>query len=245
MSVTDPTGDRDLRVVVHRPVGSEVHPLLVLAHGLGADPGIFTETAEFLAARGYVVAAPEFPVTTSGLWEDAPDVTNQPGDVARVVDAVERRLGEAVDHERLGIVGHSLGGVTALLAGFHACCRDDGVDAVVAWAGGQLYGGDAGGYFNVGGGTPVLFIHGDADEVLEYQLGRDAYAAARPPKYLVTLRDGDHVGAFFLDDPYVDVVRETTLRFLDGHVKGEPERLERLPAQAEVSGVSEVIAEPA
>lgn len=183
---------------------------------------------------------PTFPITSGGQWEQAADVNNQPADVTIVLDHVVDRLGSIVDPERIGVVGHSLGGVTALLAGFHACCRDDRVDAVGVWAGGALFGGDEGEYFEVGIGTPVLFVHGDADAVLRFSLGRSAFAAASKPKWFITLVEGDHVVAFFLDGRHLGVVREGTLAFLDAYVKGDRDAVTRLGGIADDPEVATV-----
>jgi len=40
--------------------------------------------------------------------------------------------------------------------------------------------------------APVLVIHGDADEVIEIQLGRDLFAAANEPKSMWVLPGGGH-----------------------------------------------------
>lgn len=234
----DEARGRHLRTVVHRPPGDGLYPLVVLAHGLGAGPGIFRETAEWLASRGYVAAAVEFPVTTSGSWDDAPDVNNQPADVSVVIDSLTAELDDLVDAERVAVVGHSLGAVTSLMIGFHSCCRDDRVDAVAAWAGGMLFGAGDGRYFDVGAGTPLLLVHGDGDQIVRYLLGEQAYHAAAPPKYFLTLLGGDHVAAFFLDGPYVDIVRETTLAFLDAYVKDDAAAFDRFGEAGNVEGVA-------
>ena len=172
-------------------------------------------TAAWLASHGYVVAAPEFPGTAGGTWADAPKVNDQPADVSAVIDTLTAELGDLIDPERIAVAGHSLGAITALLTGYHSCCRDDRVDAVVAWAGGGVFGTGDGRYFEVGAGTPLLLVHGDRDRIVRYFLGKAAYEAAAAPKYLVTLLGGDHVSAFFLEGPYLDPVRESTVDFLD------------------------------
>ncbi|WP_157944621.1 alpha/beta hydrolase family protein [Mangrovicella endophytica] len=99
-----------------------VHPLVVLSHGLGGTWRNLSWLAAELVHAGYVVAAPDHPGTTRAdrdpakarrLWE-------RPKDVSRVIDAVSADaslLGD-IDPKRIAVVGHSLGGWTALeLAG--------------------------------------------------------------------------------------------------------------------------------
>ena len=53
------------------------HLLIVFAHGLGADPGLYLSLLSSWAAAGFVVAAPSFPLTNNHTPDgpDAGDVT--------------------------------------------------------------------------------------------------------------------------------------------------------------------------
>jgi hypothetical protein len=46
-------------------------------------------------------------------------------------------------------------------------------------------------------GAPVLFIHGDRDEIVPYEQGRRLFAEAKPPKAFYTVRGAGH------NDPYI------------------------------------------
>lgn len=92
------------------------HRLIVLSHGYGGHVGNQGWLAVALARRGYVVAAVNHPGTTSRnrdpqigarLWE-------RPRDLSRLIDAVIRDPALGADADRVGVVGHSLGGWTAL-----------------------------------------------------------------------------------------------------------------------------------
>ena len=69
-----------------------------------------------LASRGYVVAAPTHPrgkdkdISGPGVW------VGRPKQVSRVIDAVleDAQLGSHIQRDRIGVVGHSNGGYTAL-----------------------------------------------------------------------------------------------------------------------------------
>jgi fermentation-respiration switch protein FrsA (DUF1100 family) len=39
---------------------------------------------------------------------------------------------------------------------------------------------------------PLLQVHGDADEVVPYRLGKQLFAAANEPKQFITIPGGDH-----------------------------------------------------
>jgi fermentation-respiration switch protein FrsA (DUF1100 family) len=46
------------------------------------------------------------------------------------------------------------------------------------------------------GPSPLLIIHGDADQVIPYSQGRQIYQAASPPKEFWTVTGGHHTEAF-------------------------------------------------
>ena len=92
------------------------HPLVVLSHGYGGTWRNLSWIAEALAKDGYAVAAPDHPGTThfnkdarqaAMLWE-------RPHDLSRVIDAVLANpdLAGSIDPDRIGAIGHSLGGWT-------------------------------------------------------------------------------------------------------------------------------------
>jgi predicted dienelactone hydrolase len=94
--------------------------VIVISHGGGGLALNHRDLAAALAARGYVVAAPNHPrgdgndVAGVGVW------VGRPTQVSRVIDALfsDVALGPRIDRARVGVVGHSNGGYTALaLAG--------------------------------------------------------------------------------------------------------------------------------
>lgn len=119
-------GDNPAFVGVSAQVGAPPQPgrhrLAVLSHGFGGNWTNEQWLAVDLAARGYVVAAANHPGTTSRdmappgavkLWE-------RPRDVSRVIDALnaDPQLGPSLEPQRAAVIGHSLGGWTAVtLAG--------------------------------------------------------------------------------------------------------------------------------
>ncbi|KQT53901.1 MULTISPECIES: alpha/beta hydrolase family protein [unclassified Aureimonas] len=128
------------------PVVPGRHPLIVLSHGSGGRAANLGWLAGSLAARGFVVAAPDHPGTTGGdsrpsetvkIWE-------RPADLSAVVTGLEadEAWAGAVDPGRVGAVGFSLGGFSVLaLAGARAdaaayadyCSVDRGAMSDCAW----------------------------------------------------------------------------------------------------------------
>lgn len=112
------------RIVTPRPV-------VVISHGLNSDRSSFQYLAEHYASHGYVVVVPEHPGSNreqiqSLLNGQADDVIDQmefldrPLDVSYALDELQRRsqsnteLTGRIDFDRVGIVGQSFGGYTAM-----------------------------------------------------------------------------------------------------------------------------------
>lgn len=117
--------------------------LVVLAHGFGGSTARFDAYARALAAAGYVVAAPTFPLTNEaapgGIVLGFSDLTEQPGDLSFAIDALFAASADRADplagrldpSRAVGLMGHSLGGATAVAATRTACCSDDRIAASV------------------------------------------------------------------------------------------------------------------
>lgn len=93
--------------------------LVVISHGSGGSALDHRDLAMVLASGGYVVAAPMHPrdnfrdmsgVGSIAVW------TGRPRQVSRVIDRVleDKALGPTIQRGRIGVVGHSAGGYTAL-----------------------------------------------------------------------------------------------------------------------------------
>lgn len=103
------------------------YPLIVYSHGSGGQNFIASFLTEELASQGFVVVAANHTgdtaidrATNSTVVPDQNDL-NRPADVSRVIDDVLARskstgdfLSGHVDASRIGLVGHSYGGYTAI-----------------------------------------------------------------------------------------------------------------------------------
>jgi len=144
--------------------------LVLFAHGLALSDRTYPGFLHDLAAAGFVVADPEFPLSSSALPGPASsgDVVNQAGDLAfvadRILDATTRPspLRRVRFAEKIAVVGHSDGGVTAAGFAANACCADPRVGAAVTLSGALSR--FPGPWFTTAA-PPVLVLHGDADEV--------------------------------------------------------------------------------
>lgn len=97
------------------------YPVIVLSHGSGGNALGLGWLASDLAARGIIVLAVNHPGTTSGdsFPEATVKVWERPDDMKALLDfaAAELPLDLIADMERVGAVGFSLGGYSALALG--------------------------------------------------------------------------------------------------------------------------------
>ena len=108
-------------VVRGAPVGAGVFPLVVLSHGLGGNALNQNWLATDLAAHGMIVAAVNHPGTTSDdvTAQGLETLWNRPADVSRTISEVvgDPAFATHLDAHRIAVIGHSLGGYTALAIG--------------------------------------------------------------------------------------------------------------------------------
>jgi predicted dienelactone hydrolase len=104
------------------PAGNSL-PLVAISHGNGGTPWSHRETALCLAKAGFAVALLEH---TGNCRSDnsqafrAITLTNRPHQLHCLINEVahDSRIGNRVRHDRFSVIGHSIGGYTALaLAG--------------------------------------------------------------------------------------------------------------------------------
>jgi fermentation-respiration switch protein FrsA (DUF1100 family) len=217
-------------------------PLLVFSHGYGGNStSRLADLTERLVRKGFVVAAPTFPLSS----DNAPggttqaDDANQPGDVSFVISQVlalgrhHRTLGKTIDTHQIGVIGNSLGAATTLGVAANSCCLDARIDAAVSlWGGEYPYPG--GSYFSAPT-PPLMLIHGTADQELPYALSATAYDGAPSPKAFLTLEGAPH-NPFF--PPWHGPLIRSVTDFLQGFLEHDPRAIRRLAADGDVAGVA-------
>jgi predicted esterase len=234
----DPGGDP--AAAAPADVDGGPYPLVLFAHGLGATPEAYLDLLAGWAAAGYVVAAPEFPLSSASApaGPDGADVANQPGDLSFLIDEIlaasaadDGPLAGAVDPGAIAAGGHSNGAITTLGIAANTCCRDERLDAAIVLAG--LPAEYAGGEYDLADTPPMLFVHGTEDSLLPYAEAVRLAEELTAPRGVLTLEGGDHSSWVVADDPAFAAVLRTSIDFLDAYLRGDADALARLPDDGE------------
>jgi hypothetical protein len=204
--------------------GGGPFPLVVFAPGYGVTPASYAPLLSRIAASGYVVAAPIYPLlsgqpagpTDTVGWDDLY------GDTRFVTSEVltDGTVGGLIDPDRIAVAGHSDGAALAFGDGFTPFKLDPRVRGVISYA------ADVGQYPPYQpNGRPFLHLLCDQDPYNPYD---DAIAWDRStleqPKTVISLWNASHAGPFMdPSDPHFDLVVTVTIAWLDSVLKAHPE----------------------
>lgn len=112
---------RQITAARNAPPAPGRFPLILLSHGSGGNEYGHADWADYLARRGFVVAA----IRHLGDSFDSPkgrgtdvQVTGRPWQVRQALDALlaDQRIAPSIDPGRIGMIGFSAGGYTTLVA---------------------------------------------------------------------------------------------------------------------------------
>ena len=190
---------RDIGVTVRYPTDAAgPRPLIVYSHGFTGNRTEMAYLLEHLASHGNVVAALDFPLTTTEApgGPTALDLASQPGDVRFVIDRVlaENAPGGAlagrIDEERIGAAGLSYGALTTTLVAFHPTEGDPRVKAALSIAGPTQMFTER---FFAADDTPFGMLAGTQDLLVPYDLNATPLVAKAGAE-VVLLDAGTHLG---------------------------------------------------
>jgi predicted dienelactone hydrolase len=242
------TPTRTLRTLIWQPASAEALPVLVMAHGFGVLPEDFDAFAHAVAAAGFILAAPAFPLTN----QNAPggqlgfnDLIHQPGDLSFIITQLLQAAGTKGDPLAgrimpgdIAVLGQSLGAATVIGLTRKNCCRDVRVRASILSAA-PLIGGFGSDPISAAG-PPTLILHGTADTTVPYPIAMQLYSLIDPPRFLVGIDGAEHADALEsqLEPPIAAraVGQRATIAFLNAVFRGASAELDATLAALAAEG---------
>jgi dienelactone hydrolase len=227
------------------PVARGRFPLVVFAHGFNAWAAIYEALLHDFAQAGFVVVAPEFPLSSGALPGPArrDDIENQAADMSFLITAfqagdVPSIVKGHVAQGKVGVAGHSDGGRTVAALAGSSCCSDPRIGAAAVLTGDEQ--GGTGTWFD-DPSPAMMFVHGTQDATNPYGASLTLYADARPPKYLVAIVGGGHHEPFTTgeQEPYISAV---VADFFHAYLEDDDDALRSIAGDAERDGVLELAA---
>jgi fermentation-respiration switch protein FrsA (DUF1100 family) len=235
-------GTAGSNVVENAPVAAGVFPLVVFAHGYAITAGAYDPLTTDLAAGGFIVVAPDFPIS-SLVFPGPPsqlDMPNQAHDVSFVIDAyqegtsVPSLLQGHLAPGKVAVAGHSDGGATVAAVSGNSCCLDRRIGASASLAGDQ--GGLFPGEWFQPDASPQLFMHGTADPEVPFRYSQKLYDDTVAPRLFVSVTNAVHLEPFVTGSQRPTIVT-LILDFFRANIQRDTAAGARIAADANVEGV--------
>jgi hypothetical protein len=213
------SSSRALTTIVWFPEVAGRHPLVVFASGFQVGPAPYESMLSAWASHGYVVAAPEFPLTDSaiaGANLDESDINNQPADLRFITNdlvAAGSPVAARIYRDQVALAGHSDGAESALSASLQTTAAGEpAYRAIIAMSVQPVTSGPS-------ANPPILITQGDADTINPFSFGSDTWRAAASPKYFLVLHGGEHLSPLEAGSSWLSGVEAVTEAFLDVYVE--------------------------
>ena len=189
------TGSPDGAILRDAQVARRRSPLVLFSHGSCGFQGQSPFLTETLASWGFVVAAPPHPGNTTFELatcdaDTADSFANRVADIRFVIDSLlaasapeEPLLAHRIDRRRIGVIGHSFGGQTAL----RVLAADGRVRAGVGLAPASIVG------LGLRITRPAMVMTGEIDSVTPFDTEAwGSYAELHGRRFLIELLDAGH-----------------------------------------------------
>lgn len=192
LTMTDCSGAANsIAVDVYKPAGTAPYPTVALGHGFVMDKGTMGGLAKNLAAAGILVVVPQFPRTASTPCGGADHARN--GRILLAALDAQVTAGQA-DTTKLGIGGHSAGGLAAFLAASNRALQ---VAVVLDGVDNSSLGQNAASKVT----APTFFLNAEPTACSSQNNSSTWYAPKPAPKARLKIINATHCDA---EDPVVD-----------------------------------------
>lgn len=225
-------------------------PLIVFGHGFDIMPGIYARLLRYWTSAGFVVASPIFPLESPKApgGPNRNDLPNQPQDMRFVISRLlslsaqpNGPLAGIIDARQVAVAGHSDGGDTALALAYDQSLRDTHLQAAVILSGAEIPMLRA---FKIApGGPPLLATQGTADVINLPSATAAFFDSAPPPKYLLQLIGGSHIGPYSTDRVELAAVERVTTAFLQHYLEHDRAAMRTMLRAGNVTGVADLQAD--
>ena len=203
-------------------------PLVVFAHGFDVNPATYETFLHTLAAHGYVVAAPTFPIeghiAGQGPAQRSPaEMNNQMFDLSAVITAVQQRatgntwLRGAVNAADIAVVGHSDGAMTVAGMQLSNGYNDSRPRTAVVLSGAAL--SVPGGSYGTRSTVPLLIEQATDDPYNSSANAQFLFDNAHGSKAYLQLTGGYHLWPLIGNNYIADLTRRAVIAQLDGQLK--------------------------
>ncbi len=169
--------NREVGATIYLPKDTQPHPLVIFAPGQKQDSSslFYSRYLQAVADAGYIVAGADFSDNTS-----AAAIPNEAADIKFLIGQVQqdKDVSDQISTTSpVGLIGHSDGGIAALIAGYGAGNgqQDDRIGAVIEQDG-ALYPGE-----QYRAGTALLIMHGTKDNIEPISSASAVFSSIKTP----------------------------------------------------------------
>jgi len=224
-------------------------PLVVFGHGFAETPTAYARLLDAWVRAGYVVAAPLFPLTQKHVpgGRRESDLINQPADMSFVISRMlaENELPASFLHgliapDLIAVAGQSDGAATALADAYDPAFADPRIRAAIVLSGAELSSIDDTIPFP-SHGPALLATQGSRDTINEPAATHRYFDLAPRPKFLLTLIGATHLPPYTAQQPYLRIVEQVTIAFLDHFLHAEHASLARMRDLGNVSRIARLV----
>lgn len=212
-TLRDAQRGRDVSLTIDYPTTAGPHPLIIFSHGFGSNGRAYVGLSSHWASNGYVVIKPTHAGDNSLRIADITpaDFRYRVADIKFVLDSLDAletaypELKGKIDRAKIGVGGHSLGALTAMLIGGvrtfpgGTSYADPRVKAVIAMSPQgprESWGLTKESWSEVR--VPMMFMTGDRDKGIDDsetpEWRREAFELSAPgDKWLVFIQGAGHL----------------------------------------------------